>query len=891
VRSWALDYENSPRSGRSRLVSVRECTDAAHTNCLPATQFAYSNGAAPEFTMASGFAASPLANKSITAGNGWHGTLTGDFNGDGKTDILFWNTNTWENEIYFSTGNGGFARQWAFNLTGSVDRFFSQDGCYSSQVMDFNGDGRSDILRIVKPSCSTGQPSKVYLAGVGGQFTTVDVSSAIDFTVREQDVRYENTYCADPMRASAASANQLEVGPEIAVATGKLRSKGASRLQLERSQQALRTFLNQGTQPQSSSVARAGSESEPSATPLFGGNCYLIRYTQGNRFFVLDMNGDGLPDIVTTQFPGYTWNSGHGAEPDNALRCSQPWLFNEPAPTNCTRVFLAQGNGAFAEDRPNSHPNAQETLYTHTPNIRPGQNPYWRRSAEADFDGDGLMDISSHYSGFWRNRGDGSFELGTSSEAGANCTVPIDFNGDQRADCLSPESSAANQRLTVAASHNSAAVARFNLTGANDALYSTANNQQTAGVLVEDLDGDGRQDIIRWSTTTNSNGVYLSNGDGSFRGRIGAGLDVLPSPLMSVDGNRSFISGDFLGNGSLQLLKLTDHPDGSDGGTRNKLLHLAGDRTPIDHLVRVTTGTGVVFEVGAREPITTSAAYSSDRGDSTHAAVSPLVDLQPPSYVITSSSKTTPGFAAVETRYSYHGLKAERNGRGMLGFRETRQQTKAPNGDDLTVVTRNFLTHPYIGVASVTETFRGPLSLSGAQRLSRTTHSYCDKTSGNAAIGISTGGIAPAPCSTNAKIQRPYLYQSLEEGWDLNNPSLALPTVLTTNTYNGWGDPTEIVVRTSGTGPAGLEVFDKVVSNVYTDPITDTERWVLGRLQRAEVRQTAPNSLASLATSKGSNPRADQRDGNGPAPNQPPPPPPTLSPATLSAILSLLLED
>lgn len=874
VRSWAMDYEPSPLTGRSRLSRIRECVDAAHTTCLPATQFTYSNGASPQFSAYMGFSSTPLSNKPLTDPSGSRGTLTGDFNGDGKTDVLFWSNNPGENELYFSTGNANFAKQWSFNLTGASDRIFSQDGCYSAQVMDFNGDGRSDILRIVKSSCNTGQPSTVLISGGNGSFSAVAVNSAIDFAVSRVEVRQTSASCMLPYRAPVSpSQGEAAAGRAGAISAPSTATRG------EGSDASV-----------SSQSASAPGELSPtsSMSAMRAGNCYNVSYGAGKRFHIVDMNSDGLPDIVTTYFPPYTYNTGQGQPPNNAQRCSDWASFRGVNPGSCTRVFIAQVDGSFAEDRPGTHPNRLDVLYGDPPDTRPGTNPYWRRVSEADFDGDGLLDVSSRFSGYWRNRGDGSFEPGRLTETAATCALPIDFNGDQRGDCLGASNIAANQNLVVNGGAVGGTVARFNLNTAGNEFYAADGNQQTVGVLVEDLDGDGRQDILRWSTTTGNNGVYLSNGDGSFRGRLGAGLNTLPAPLLTTDGNRTFISGDFLGNGSLQLMQLNHVGSGMAGNT---LLHLVGDRAPVDHLQRVTTGSGVVYDVNAREPLTTSSSYTSDRGTS-YAATGNLVDLQPPSYVITGTTKRSPGFDPVSTLYSYHGLKAERNGRGMLGFRETRQQTRAPNGvEDITVATRNFLTHPYIGVASVTETFLGPLHLAGAQRLSRTTYSYCDKTSPSAPAAITSGGLAPAPCATNAKLQRPYLYESLEEGWDLSNPNLSLPSVRTTNAYNDWGDPTQISVVTSGSGPAGTETFTKTVINGYQAPITNDDRWILGRLETSSVRQTAPNSLASLPTAKGNAPRADQRDGNGPAPNQPPPPPAALSPAVLSAILSLLLED
>ena len=74
--------------------------------------------------------------------------------------------------------------------------------------------------------------------------------------------------------------------------------------------------------------------------------------------------------------------------------------------------------------------------------------------------------------------------------------------------------------------------------------------------------------------------------------------------------------------------------------------------------------------------------------------------------------------------------------------------------------------------------------------------------------------------------------------------------------------------------------------NSYRADITTGDSWILGRLARATVQNTAPNSLPSIATAAGSSPNATARVGSGPLPV-----PAGLSPGVLSAILMLLLDD
>jgi hypothetical protein len=253
-----------------------------------------------------------------------------------------------------------------------------------------------------------------------------------------------------------------------------------------------------------------------------------------------------------------------------------------------------------------------------------------------------------------------------------------------------------------------------------------------------------------------------------------------------------------------------------------------------------------------------------------------------------SVSDTGVGTATVATEYAYTGLKASFDGRGAQGFRETRRQSYGPNGQPLTVVTQYLQDHPYTGVAIKSETWNGPLDMAAPSTpLSRSTYVYCDI----AAAGSAAAATPTAPCASTAKIQHPYVYKSTEEGTDLSGT--ALPTVVTTNTFNASGDPTQIVVSTAGTslGLAQTQTFTKTTTNLYYTDITSADNWVLGRLQKSTQANSVPNLLASIATVPGSaaNASATQGTGTPPGPIQLPPPP--IPTAALMSIIQMLLLD
>jgi len=81
------------------------------------------------------------------AGNGADGWYVGDFNGDGRSDIMRYLPNASANEVFLSNGTGfAGSGNWLTNGNGA-------DGWY---VGDFNGDGRSDIMRYL-PNASANE--------------------------------------------------------------------------------------------------------------------------------------------------------------------------------------------------------------------------------------------------------------------------------------------------------------------------------------------------------------------------------------------------------------------------------------------------------------------------------------------------------------------------------------------------------------------------------------------------------------------------------------------------------------------------------------------------------------------------------------------------------------
>ncbi|MBB5370209.1 MULTISPECIES: FG-GAP-like repeat-containing protein [unclassified Janthinobacterium] len=805
-----LSYDQGPRSGRSRVTSIAECMGANEQKCLPATTFAYSKGGSLAYSQNTLFRNGPLLNEKMLPGTVFYGAMVGSFFGSGRTDILRWSDNPWENGLYESTGKGNFVKSAKFNITDQ--NLFKSDGCYSSVVADFNGDGLSDILRTMvttsvnDTSCGP-KRNVLYLSNGDGSFRPIDVTADIDFTTK---AIFNSSFDSCVRNCDVIDQPMLMKSPSAA--------------------------------PVAAAMASRMSE-------------HQTRYTQteGRNFYLIDVNGDGILDIITTVLPGYK-DLYEPELPNQMTACAK---------ITCTRLYLGQQNGSFVE--------ASTNLIHTSVYATPGGTGL----ITMDINGDGLSDLASSFS-VLLSLGNGDF---VESPAAGSCAGAMDFNGDGKSDCLDTALNARFQRLWLSnGSQMRPQVTNFNLINPGDELISFSTGIQfSSNAHFVDMDGDGRTDILRWGDDTSKNAVFLSNGDGTFRR---SDTFNITEQLQHSNGRTTMLLGDFTGSGTTEILRLFYPTPGAVN-----TLFVRDDPTPADQLISVTSGMGLTTTLnwvllsnsdsGALGP-----RYISDRGTA-NAAAYPLVDLVVPTYAVASTvSDTGVGKTQQTTQYRYAGMKSAYDGRGFLGFREIRRQSEGPNGEPMTVTTQYLQNGADTGMAAWSETWLASLATprDQAQVLSRSSYVYCDRT---APAGAEARATETAPCMTGAKVRRPYLYRSVETGKDLAGNDL--PTVTTTNIFNDSGDATQIVMQTTGTALGLAQTFTKTSTNTYFPNTIAGDAWILGRLKKASVANEVPNHLPLIATAT-----TGPVDGVG---SNPPPPKPPVNNIDLSAILSLLLDD
>lgn len=799
VKVYKLSYEPNPApvTKRNRLARIQDCSGRNPNVCMPAYEFSYSSGGDEAYIEAPGFNLTGLWMQDKKDGR--YGFVAADFDGDGRTDILRWSQNAAENQLWFSrpTFGGGGSVQASFVQAAAFNitdqLLFDRDRCYTSFVADFNGDGRADILRYGNP------------------------------------VRY------DGFNVCPGAISYLYISD----GNGQFSRYSLAALGLER---------------------RNSKQTTAQGAP----ECLL---SKGANFYLGDFNGDGRTDVVTAEIPQVNEDSAC----TQSIRDLQQ---NCSLTTRCNRLFASNGDGTFTEQSSLIPP--KPSLYISTAEEK------YRNFTQLDVNDDGISDFLTRAGAVFVSDGSGSFSVLPQTQLPPACTTSstFDFNGDRRNDCLNPSASVgANPVVGLGASSGiGSALASFNL--GNEFFIRFVSSptylRQTAGVVETDVNGDGKTDILRWSNSAPENRVWLSNGDGGFTQSASFSSwaqtyqlkqsQYVPNSCSTqsacdaelaafrASGNWDFVLGDFTGRGHTEILRIGEQ-NTAEGGTANsnRLLIKANPEVP-DQLVQYKSPSGAITRVSYEWLTTTgsTAVYARDTG--ADAAVYPRIDLQPAYPVVASLSTdtgvgNTAGANTTTQRYFYRGMKGAYDGRGQLGFRQVQREFQGPSGDWLTASTTYSQLWPTIGLTNLVTTRRGQIAGSGTE-LSRTAYTYCDRA---AAIAGCPETTAPA----NALIRRPYVRQSVETGNDLNGT--ALPSVTTLNTYsNDWGDPDSISVTTTGLVGGQSRNYTKTTANTYSSPITASESWILGRLTRAQATSTVPDLLLGASAGSATNATATQ---------------------------------
>jgi RHS repeat-associated protein len=174
-RKYSLSYDLSSVTSRTRLRSVRECSDDAETSCLLPLSFNYQAGMGG--VTAGAIAAPPGSSNNVIRGN--H-----DFNGDGKSDLVYW-AGSWHVAFgadvgfstpvntgvtvpvlvdrFLATGRSGlvgvsggllYSHYWNEATSTFVASASAPSSTQPTTSMDFDGDGMADLVYFSSGSTS-----------------------------------------------------------------------------------------------------------------------------------------------------------------------------------------------------------------------------------------------------------------------------------------------------------------------------------------------------------------------------------------------------------------------------------------------------------------------------------------------------------------------------------------------------------------------------------------------------------------------------------------------------------------------------------------------------------------------------------------------------------------
>lgn len=263
--------------------------------------------------------------------------------------------------------------------------------------------------------------------------------------------------------------------------------------------------------------------------PCFRGPRTYETGARGTSLVVLDLDGDGRPDLAATDFRGsvaVATNSGRGSfEQTRVFRTGRspgslaagdldgdqsPDLVTSNARGGTVSVLLNSGAGSFGP----------KTDY------RVGQFPM--SAMIGDVDGDGSLDIvvtKQVDSLLLLNRGDGTFRTGPPLSVGRIGAL-ADLNGDGKLDLVSLGERTASVILGLGGARFAAGVP-----------YRTGDNPVLAA---GDLNGDGAVDLVTANYgsergTGDTISVLLNKGDGTFRRHHDFTTGEYPKSVAIVD--------------------------------------------------------------------------------------------------------------------------------------------------------------------------------------------------------------------------------------------------------------------------------------------------------------------------------------------------------------------
>jgi hypothetical protein len=361
------------------------------------------------------------------------GVLQGDFNGDGRTDLLVYEDGLSSVPIYFSNGNGTFT---VTNRTPAATTNWIHDQFARRIVGDFDGDGRADVA--VWKSSWTSTP--IYFSNGDGTFRVTNVSHAQGQNwLNEATRRFVGDFDGDGRTDVACAMSGWSSTPiNFSDGLGGFTKTNAATttywINDTGKDQMVGDFNGDGRTD--IAVRGAGWNSTPVYMSNGNGTFTITNYLTSAggineslaKAFVGDFDGDGKSDIAGgmtgwDSTPVYfSWGDGSF---DFTNYLTRTYWMNDNSAVRMIGDFDGDGRSDFAVRKTgwNSTPVYRSNgsggfVITNIISTSWGINDVAARSVVADFDDDGRDDILVYGRGWttvpiYMSNGNGSFSVST----------------------------------------------------------------------------------------------------------------------------------------------------------------------------------------------------------------------------------------------------------------------------------------------------------------------------------------------------------------------------------------------------------------------------------------------------------------------------------------------